>query len=247
MMSQLLRYAPVISLIKKTRPERILEVGCGSQGLGKFLSCRFVGVDRDFTDFTGTSHQLSPSMLPVLASGAHLPFKDHAFDFVVLLDVLEHLASHTRVGILAECDRLSRGWIVIGFPCGALAEDHDREFLRWLRQRSLRIPMWLHEHMDHPYPTVQEVSRVFSFTGAKIGVSENAWLPAHRQFMRWEARDPYARYSAAMSDLLAPTAWNWKGHRNVTNVLRSIIRPTWPLLRLLERRPGYRKLIFIEK
>ena len=246
-MSQLLRYAPVISLIEQTRPQRILEVGCGSRGLGKFLSRRFVGADLDFTDFTGTAHQVSPYMLPVLASGAHLPFKDRAFDFVVLLDVLEHLAPHARVGILAECDRLARRWIVIGFPCGALAEDHDRGFLHWLRKRSLRIPMWLHEHLEHPYPTVQDVCGCFQSTGAKIGVWENAWLPAHRQCMRWEAREPYVRYSAAMSDLLAPTAWNWKGHRNVTNILRRVIRPTFPLLRLLERRPGYRKLIFVEK
>jgi len=247
MMSQLIRYSPVISLIQDVRPRRILEVGCGSQGIGKFLSCPFVGVDSEFSDYTGTRRNLSFWMLPVQAAGAQLPFKSQSFDLVVLLDVLEHVPPPARLAILAECDRVAREWIAVGFPCDAHAEHHDRDFHEWLGARSLAVPGWLHEHLEHPYPRIEEVSRVLSASAARMQVLDNAWLPAHRILMRWEAVEPHSRYSAALSDLLAPTAWDWKGHRVLTNLLRFAVRPGWPLLRLLQHKPGYRKLIVVEK
>ena len=247
MLSQLIRYAPIISLIQANRPHRILEVGCGSQGLGRFLSRRFVGVDRGFSDYTAAPRHLNQWMCPVQATGAQLPFKSRSFDLVVLIDVLEHVPPQARLAVLAECNRVARGWIAVGFPCDAHAEDHDRDFHEWLGARSLAVPGWLHEHLEHPFPTIEEVSRVLSASATRMHVLDNAWLPAHRVLMRWEAIEPSARYSAALSDLLAPTAWDWKGHRVVTNLLRFALRPGWPLLRLLQHGPGYRKLIVVEK
>lgn len=247
MLSQLVRYAPVISLIERSRPRRILEVGCGSQGLGKFVSCRFVGVDVDFSDYTGSRRSPSPWMRPVRAAGAELPFESGTFDLVVLLDVLEHVPPRARPGFLAECDRVARQRMAVGFPSGALAEAHDRELHHWLLARGLPVPGWLHEHLAYPFPTVQEVTGAYAGSAARVRVLDNAWLPVHRLVMRWEAEEPHARYSALLSDLLAPTAWSWREHRPLTNLLRVIVRPGWPLLRLLGRRPGYRTLILVEK
>ncbi len=247
MMSQLDRYAPLISLIGKTRPRRILEVGPGPQGLGRFLARRFVGADRDFSDYTGSARRPSPWMLPVRAEGSRLPFAAGTFDLVVVLDVLEHVPPCARPGILAECDQVARGRIAIGFPCGELAEAHDRELFRWLSTRGLPVPGWLQEHLAAPIPTVEVVQALFSAAAARIRIVEDAWLPLHRVLMRWEAVEPYTRYSAALSDLLAPTDWDWVGHRGITNLLWLLIGPLWPLLRTLDRRPGYRKLVIIEK
>lgn len=247
MLSQLIRYAPVISLIQRAQPDRILEVGSGSQGLGKFLSGRFVGVDRDFSDYTGTPGRPNPRMLAIQATGAQLPFQSRSFDLVLLLDVLEHLSPQSRPGVLTECDRVARGWIVAGFPCGAPAWNHDWEFHQWLLRRALPVPGWLREHLEHPFPTVQEVSQVLSGPARRVRVLDNVWLPGHRLLMRWETRGRCGRQSAALSDLMAPTAWDWKGHRTVTNVLRRALRRAWPLVHALERGPGYRKLIVVEK
>jgi SAM-dependent methyltransferase len=247
MLSQLLRYAPVISLIQRTRPDRILEIGPGSQGLGKFLSCRFIGVDRDFSDYTGIQGRPNPWMLPVRASGTQLPLASRSFDLVLLLDVLEHLSPESRPRILEECDRVARVWIAVGFPCGAPAWDHDRKFHRWLLRRALPVPGWLREHLAHPFPTVEEVAQATAASATRLRVADNAWLPAHRFLVRWEATKRYAHFSAALSDLLAPTAWDWKRHRTLTNVLRMALRRAWPLVRALERKPGYRKLIVVEK
>ena len=245
MMSQLVRYAPVISLIEERHPRRILEVGPGSQGLGKFLARRFVGAETDFSDYTGAARRPSAWMLAVRADAAALPFTADVFDLVLMIDVLEHVAPGARARIVRECVRVARGMVAIGFPAGGAAETHDREHDRWLAARGLARPGWLAEHLAHPFPGAGEIAGALE--GARLAVLDNGWLPAHRVVMRWEARDRGARYSALLADLLAPTDWDWRGHRASTNALRLIARPLAPLLRLLDRRPAYRTLIVVEK
>jgi len=244
-MSQLVRYAPVISLIEEGRPRRILEIGPGSQGLGKFLARRFVGAETDFSDYTGAARRPSAWMLAVRADGAALPFAADSFDLVLMIDVLEHVAPVARAAIVRECVRVARRTVAIGFPAGGAAETHDREHDRWLTARGLPRPGWLAEHLAHPFPSEGEISR--SLDGARVAILANAWLPAHRFFMRWEARARGARYSSLLSDLLAPTEWDRRGHRPSTNALRVIARPLTPLLGLLDRAPAYRTLIVVEK
>jgi len=247
MMSQLMRYAPVISLIERVRPGHCLEVGCGALGLGRFLSRQFIGVDRDFSDYTGRPRPVSPFMLAARGDGTALPFRNRSVDLVVLVDVLEHLPPEARRGVLAECDRVSRAWIAVAFPCNGRAARHDRELNGWLRARSLPVPGWLDEHLAYPLPKLEDVRRALSRSTRRIRVTDNAWLPVHRLVMRWEAAAKGARYSAAMSDLFAPTSWRWRDHRLVTNLLRGVARAFWPAVRLLERRPGYRKFVVVEK
>lgn len=244
MMSQLVRYAPVISLIEQRHPRRILEVGPGSQGLGKFLARRFVGAETDFSDYTGAAQRPSAWMLAVRADAAALPFTADAFDLVLMIDVLEHVAPGARARIVRECVRVARGMVAIGFPAGGAAETHDREHDRWLGARGLGRPGWLTEHLAHPFPTAGEVTGALD--RARWRVLPNEWLPAHRLLMRWEARDRGARWSALLSDLLAPTDWDWRAHRASTNVLRAVVRPLTRWLGLLDRAPAYRTLVVAE-
>lgn len=245
MMSQLIRYAPVLSLLARRRPQRILEVGPGSQGLGKFLARRFVGAGTDFLDYTGVARRPNPWMLAVRADAAALPFAADTFDLVLMIDVLEHVPPGARAGIVNECVRVARGTAAIGFPAGGAAESLDREHDRWLAARGLERPGWLAEHLAHVFPSTGEI--VGALAGPRLTVLDNEWLPAHRFFMRWEARDRGARWSALLADLLAPTDWDRWAHRAHTNVLRVVVRPLARLLRLLDRRPAYRTLIVLEK
>jgi SAM-dependent methyltransferase len=247
MMSQIVRYAPVIELIAERRPRSVLEVGSGSQGLGRFLARRFVGVERDFTDYTPAVQRPSPWMLPVCADAARVPFRATTFDLVLMIDVLEHVPPAARAELVSECVRVARDTIAVGFPSGPLAESHDRELDRWLDERKLPRPGWLAEHLEHPFPTAGEIAGLFAGAGARVRIVENAWLPAHRAFIRWETRPRGAAYSALLADLLAPTEWDWRRHRPWTNGLRLGARPLAPLLRLLDRRPAYRTLIVAER
>lgn len=245
-MSQLVRYAPIIALMERTRPRRVLELGPGSQGLGKFLAWRFVGAERDFTDYTGVARRPSRWMLPVRAAAAALPFAADTFDLVVMLDVLEHVPTDARAGIARECIRVACGTVAIGFPSGTLAEAHDREYDRWLAGQGLPRPDWLAEHLERPFPSVAEIAGALTGVPARFRILDSEWLAAHRIFLRWEAAR-MAPYSALLSDLLAPTDWEWRSHRVITNLARVAVRPLRPLLRLLDRRPAYRTLIILEK
>lgn len=246
MLSQLLRYAPALELIRRIAPACILEVGCGSRGIGKFLSRRFVGVDLDFRDYTGQARRPGAWMLPVRADATRLPFRERLFDVVVLIDVLEHVPPETRPAVLRECLRVTRQWLVIGFPSDRRALAHDRVFGEWLHEHRQSLPGWLQEHLAWPFPEVEEVARVVDGAASETRVLDNAWLPGHRFVMRWEARERWAPYSLALSELLAPTQWDAAAHRAITNVLRTVLRPCLGLLRWLDRSPAYRKMIMVK-
>lgn len=246
MMNQLLRYAPALKLIGQVEPSRILEVGSGSQGIGKFLSHRFVGVDLDFRDYTGKARRPSAWMLPVHADSVRLPFGDRLFDVVVMIDVLEHIRPEERPAVLQECLRVTRQWLVVGFPSDHQALSHDRDYGDWLSMQRQPAPGWLQEHLTWPFPTVQDVVKQVADFAVETRIVDNAWLPAHRFVMRWEARERWAPYSMALSEFLAPTQWERASHRTVTNLMRAVVRPCWGLLRWLDRSPAYRKLIMVK-
>jgi len=81
-------------------PENVLEVGCGTQELRKYLDCDYVGMD------------FEPRFNPCVVGDAHnLPFKDDAFDTVVTKNVLQHCESWE--GALSEIMRVARKRIVL--------------------------------------------------------------------------------------------------------------------------------------
>lgn len=246
MMSQLLRYAPVLDILRAKRPRLVLEVGSGSQGLGKFVAWRFIGADLTFSDYTGAERRSSAWMSPVRTFAAALPFRAETFDLVVLMDVLEHIPPEARSAVVDEARRVTRGTLVIGFPSGRHAETHDRQLAEWLRWRSRPASAALDEHLQHPFPVAEQVEAALRspFTGVRIVL--NAWLPLHRFWMRWEATPALTPYSALLSDLLAPTRWNWRTHRYATNLLRLLVRPAWRLLKFTDRAPAYRTLVIAE-
>jgi len=124
----------------------VLEIGSGSLGLGEFYGRSFVGCDTSFAE-----HPRAP-MLPVLASGLHLPFADSSFDLVIASDVLEHVPPASRPAFILESLRVTRKAAILGFPCGPLAFGVDRQlFARYQRLRQ-NPPEWLKEHVLHPFP-----------------------------------------------------------------------------------------------
>lgn len=129
--------------------DSLLEVGSGPVGIGKFYTGPFVGCDVQFP--------IRPQapMLPVAASATVLPFKDQAFDGVVVSDVLEHVPLDQRTGVVREALRVVRKVAVFGFPSGPLAFEYDRKLLQTYERRQQDTPAWLEEHMHYqPFPTL---------------------------------------------------------------------------------------------
>lgn len=118
-----IRYTAVLKELRKGNYAGILEVGSGPLGLSRFISRKIVGAD---LDMSGPHHQYFSL---VGASVTALPFKEKAFDFVVSLDMLEHLPLEQRPPAVLELLRVTRKKLILGLPCGDKA--------RWIEEKAL--------------------------------------------------------------------------------------------------------------
>ena len=149
-----IRYGPMVSFIRTCRPNSILEVGSGPQGIAYFLNdATVVGTDIRFGE------RPLPNMLPTISSSIALPFRNRSFDLVLSSDMMEHLPENLRQDALAEMLRVAARYVIVGFPSGSTAKTHDLDVAAWLNRRGDKIPVWLSEHLEHDYPTSKSLLR----------------------------------------------------------------------------------------
>lgn len=102
--------------IKKGKPLVILDVGCGRGDLIKamlivgFGSSRFIGVD--YSDaavrIARNIEKENKNVKIIKCNVSFLPFKDKMFDFVFLLDVIEHLYPDHLDKVMKEIHRVMK-------------------------------------------------------------------------------------------------------------------------------------------
>jgi hypothetical protein len=174
------RFFPILRELRSQigNDAALLEVGSGSSGVGEFWSGTFVGCDVTFP-----SRPLK-NMRAVRCSGHQLPFKDGAFDAVVVSDVLEHVPPRQRRQVVDEAMRVSRNLVVFGYPCGTAAFELDKKLYYDYRRRNLPPPVWLEEHMLHPFPDENLLAKLPA--GWKSRVVPNEHLQFHYWMMRRE-------------------------------------------------------------
>lgn len=174
------RYATLRELTWRTGDRGILEVGSGAEGLAAFVSQPFVGCDLMFR-----SQPCAP-MSPVRASACALPFSDQAFEIVVCMDALEHIAPAMRSVALRELVRVSRYRTIIGFPSGVgarLADRLLRQVYEWLH---LAVPDWLDDH-QRPFPGISDVKKALEpADGISLRFMWTEFLPLHFAIMLLE-------------------------------------------------------------
>jgi hypothetical protein len=175
MLDKLLRYGFVEHLLGKDPGGTILDVGAGPQGLGSCLPYRFVGVDPWYPE------PPVATQTAVRASGGMLPFRDQSFDYVLCVEVLEHMSPEARIQVVREMCRIARRKIIITHPFGRIARLSDYVVLwmyRILRVIGVQTPWWLKEHFQHPFPDPKfyfpHLTEEFSITS--VSGQENAFL-----------------------------------------------------------------------
>ena len=150
-----IRYSPIL----KRTPElfdsslSILEVGSGDQGIASFLKRPVTALELRF------GSAVSPWLQPIVGSVLEIPFPENHFDYVVCVDVLEHLAVADRPKAIKELFRVARHKVVIACPCDAPAVEGERHLATLFANSSLGVPDWLQEHLDIGLPTVGEILR----------------------------------------------------------------------------------------
>jgi hypothetical protein len=174
------RFFPILKELKSHLPAggAVLEVGSGSMGLGEFWSEPFVGCDLMF------SSRPVANMRAVQCSAYQLPFRDRAFDAVLVSDVMEHIPPTLRTQVFTEALRVARKIVVFGYPCGRAAHEVDKKLYRDYQSRKLAPPIWLEEHMLHPFPDESLLTDLP--TGWKKQVIPNETLRFHYWMMKTE-------------------------------------------------------------
>ncbi len=151
-----LRYWPIIKKINQLDRNnlKIAELGSGSFGIGPYLQKPFTGFDIAF------SQPKSEFLKPVTASATKIPKKFvNRFDFVLSVDMLEHLPPEDRGRALESMVSLTNRHLLISFPGGIFAAWSDK-FLNWYYQKTHQEKLnFLIEHLKFPLPKERSVRR----------------------------------------------------------------------------------------
>lgn len=221
MLNRAARYFPILRELRQcvAANESILEVGSGALGVGEFHAHPFVGCDVGFRE-----RPKSP-MLPVLATATMLPFGDGCFDAVIVSDVLEHVPPEHRPAVIGEALRVARKVAIFGFPSGPGAFEYDQKLAKAYNAAKQEMPVWLQEHLRHPYPTEVLFQQLGGNWIVKIFANDN--LDFHYFMMRAEM------------------------HRLLNYLLRACLAASPGIVEFLlkrtDREPCYRKIVMLTR
>lgn len=182
-----IRYSPVLEFVKnyKFKDPSILEIGSGSIGITRYLNKPVTGVDLSF------SGPRSSLLKTIAASATSLPFEDNQFDIAISMDVLEHLPKKDREVVISEMIRVSKGTIIVGVPCGDLAEKWEAKARKLcMRKRNkmngksrdnfVKRSNFLKEHISNKLPSVEEMISYLGVANSgkqvKIIGNEAVWI-----------------------------------------------------------------------
>lgn len=164
-----LRYLPISDLILngELKSPKILEVGSGVTGITPFIPFKITGVDVAFNG------EIAENLTPVCLSGASLPFPDNSYDYVISVDMLEHVPDNERANVVSEILRVAEKRVFLAVPCGKHAEAQDKAldeiFLDAKRERD----RFLQEHVENGLPLKDELEICVITAAKKLGLKVN--------------------------------------------------------------------------
>jgi hypothetical protein len=168
------RYRIVADAIEQLRedsgPLQILDVGGGEGIMLNFLSeDRVTALDRSDAEW-------GPGF--VKGDKISLPFEDETFDFVVSVDVYEHIQPEARDKFLSELRRTARRGVLLAAPFdSAVVRDAERTANEFHRAMHLQENVWLREHVENGLPSLDDAKRFFEEHDATIFVLPNGYIP----------------------------------------------------------------------
>lgn len=243
MLNQLARYGAVMESLASHDGGTLLEVGSGSEGIARFSGDRWniTICDRDFSDYGSTSLDApSDGLERVEGDVLDLPFADRQFEFVVALDLLEHVPSGQRKQALSELARVTNRRLIAGCPCGERALRGDRRLSRYYSLMPKAKPTWLAEHLENGFPEPKDLEAALAeFGEVTLRPNENCF--AHEMVSMAEATPLVLRATLRLARWLEPALtntdrarFNW--HRRVLALLRGG-----------DRMPAYRHIAILDR
>lgn len=222
-----LRYLPAAEFLEDQmgKEDTLIEIGSGSFGICPYLKTEreVVGVDVGFGD------KVHPWLKKIETKGSSLPFKDGTFDFVLSMDVLEHIPPLEREKTLEEMVRVAKKGLVLGFPAGIFANRTDR-FLNWYYFKTHHEKLnFLTEHLQHELPNLTQVVAVLEDKLAKKG----------RKFQ------VIIRNNTNIILYLGLLLFGFSQNKYLCRLYRYSLHLI-PLFQFINFSPSYRKIIFVK-
>jgi len=164
-----LRYLPISDFILNggLKAPRILEVGSGVKGITPYIPFEITGVDVSFNG------EIAENLEPVCLSGAKLPFPDNSYDYVISVDMLEHVPPSERQDVITELLRVARKRIFLAVPCGKLAEVHDKSLDELYQQAKGERYHFFQEHVENGLPVKEDLLSCIEASAKKLGEEVN--------------------------------------------------------------------------
>ncbi|HUR27295.1 MAG TPA: methyltransferase domain-containing protein, partial [Planctomycetota bacterium] len=157
------RYRLVCDLLGTLRGKQkleVLDVGGRTALLRGFLT-------KDRVTLVDLESSAEPGL--VLGDGAKLPFRDKSFDVVAAFDTLEHVPPKLRAAFVAECARVSRGYVVLAGPYHTeRVAEAEKILQRFLKEKLGEKHRYLEEHRHNGLPSREKTEAQLEKLGAKV-------------------------------------------------------------------------------
>lgn len=171
-----LRYCPIAEDLKKIHQEgeSIVEIGSEITGITTYLKKAVIGIDTDF-DYSKKNKYLAP----LKGSALNLPLKDKTADYVLSVDMLEHIPPDKRSKAISEMVRITKQKLYLSCPCDKKSEEIDKNLDDYYHQKHGRRYPYLKEHLEYGLPRSEEIkAQLQKYKGFKLRVygNTNCWL-----------------------------------------------------------------------
>lgn len=154
---QFQRYEATQILLNSMRTKEthtILEVGSGNHAnLEKFLP-------KDNIKYLDTvlSEENKKNSKFVLGDITEIDLEEDSFDFIISLDVLEHIPASKRDIFLSKISKAVKYGVIISVPTGHVENIYNDKLLDAVfKSIGKEPPIWVHEHEEHGLPSEKDI------------------------------------------------------------------------------------------
>jgi SAM-dependent methyltransferase len=166
-----LRYRPAVDALHPEDGRPVCEVGSGPSGLAGWTERLVIGIDPGEDERHGPLGVAAPNLRRERSSGTQIPLADASVGSAVAVDTLEHVPVGERPKVIAEMARVTApgGRVILIGPVGAEARKGDLWLLDTVEASKYDVPwaQWLHEHVQHGLPSVEELGSMLLTAGAR--------------------------------------------------------------------------------
>lgn len=164
---QAVRYAyarRAVNILRTKDTHTILEVGAGAHArLAEYLpDDDIIFLDADLPE------EVCKDARFAIGDATDLAYGTGSFDFVIALDVIEHIPKQKRAAFISNIHRVAKQGVVLSAPYYSEQNPYDDRMLKiFYYLYGSKPPKWIDEHVTCTLPTEEEIRNLIAAQGAR--------------------------------------------------------------------------------